>query len=194
MNKAIFLDRDGVLLSLVYDTKNDLVRTPLSVKEIVFAPHVVATLSAIQALGYKLFVVSNQPDLALKRINQKTFQAMQDHIESFFKKNQINIEEYYYCFHHPFALFPSYKKICDCKKPKPGLIFRAAKEHDIDLSRSWMIGDGVNDVIAGHTAGCRTILIANLLESGYLTILENNLNGIHPDYIVKKIEETVSIL
>ncbi len=194
MQKVIFLDRDGIINSLVYDKDLSIVRAPLSPRELTFTPRLVGILKKIQSKGFKLFVISNQPDIGLGRITKETFQKIQNKIESYFEKNNIAIDGYYYCFHHSYAKIREYKKICDCRKPKPGLLLQAAHEHDIDLSNSWMIGDGVNDVIAGHEAGCKTILIANLLESGYLSLLEKNLQGVKPDYIVKNIKDIPSIL
>lgn len=194
MNKAVFLDRDGVIISLVYDRNLSIVRTPLSAKEVTFEPSIVYILKIIQQLGYKIFVISNQPDIGLKRISKETFQTIQETIESYFVKNGVLFDGYYYCFHHQYAKLPHYKKTCNCRKPKPGLFLQAAKEHGIDLPNSWMIGDGINDVIAGHEAGCKTILIVNLLESGYLTLLEKHLQGIKPNYIVKSLNEIPPIV
>lgn len=194
MQKAVFFDRDGVLLSLVYDTEQTIIRTPISPREVKIMPYAANLLKTTKKLGYKNVVISNQPDIGLERITHTMFQKIQNVIEAQFAKNGIVIDDYYYCFHHPFATFPSYKKICDCRKPKPGLLQDAAKKHAIDLTKSWMIGDGVNDMRAGHTVGCKTILIANLPESGYLSLLEKNLKGIKPDYIVKNLKEIPNIL
>ena len=79
----------------------------------------------------------------------------------------IVIDEFYYCPHHPQGIIREYSKSCNCRKPAAGLLKTAAAEHSIDLSRSWMIGDILNDVEAGNTAGCKTILINNGNETDW---------------------------
>ena len=194
MEKAVFFDRDGTILSLVYDKNHGIVRTPLSPHGVEFMPHIVSLCKKIKSKGYKLFILSNQPDIGLGRITQKTFNAIQNKLDSYFTKYDIVFDGYYYCFHHPFAKIAPYKKMCACRKPNPGLLFQAAKEHNINLKNSWMIGDGVPDILAGQKAGCKTILIANLLESSYLSLLEKNLKGVKPDYIVKNLKEIPTLL
>lgn len=194
MKKALFLDRDGVLTQLVYDTMLGIVRTPLNVQELKLTPYAIEFLQEIKKLGYSTFIVSNQPDIGLGRISQKTFDTFHKKITNFFSATNGSIDGYYYCFHHPFAIITKYKKNCDCQKPKPGLLLQAQKEHEIDLSHSWMIGDGVNDIIAGHEAGCKTMLITNSLESGYLSIIQKQLGNIHPTNIVKSLKEAITVL
>lgn len=194
MKKVLFLDRDGVLIELVYDKTLGIVRTPLNVQELKVTPFAIEFLYETKNLGYSTFIVSNQPDIALGRISQKTFDVFHKKIISLFNTPNISIDGYYYCFHHPFARVAQYKKNCDCRKPKPGLILRAQKEHDIDLSHSWIIGDGVNDIIAGHEAGCKTMLLTNSLESGYLSIIQKQLGSIQPTNIVKTLKEAISDL
>ena len=74
-------------------------------------------------------------------------------------KDGATIDAEYYCFHHPESKIKKYKKICDCRKPKPGMLLQASKDYDIDLKKSWMIGDGLTDIQAGISAGCKTILM-----------------------------------
>lgn len=194
MKKALFLDRDGVLIELVYDTMLKIVRTPLNARELKTTPFAIDFLQETKELEYSNFIVSNQPDIGLGRISQQTFDMFHKKTMSLFSTPNVSINGYYYCFHHPFAAITEYKKNCDCRKPKPGLLLQAQKEHEIDLSHSWMIGDGVNDIIAGHEAGCKTMLITNSLESGYLSIIQKQLGNIHPTKIVKSLKEVISVL
>ena len=106
----------------------------------------------------------------------------------------IKLDGEYYCYHHPHAELSKFKMECTCRKPLPGLFLQAAKDHELDLSESWMIGDSAQDIVAGHTASCRTILIANIHEAGYLHLLEEHMQGTKPDFIVKKIPEAIPIL
>jgi len=84
---------------------------------------------------------------------------MKEKLRKELKKQDAEVDAEYYCLHHPEGINKKYTKICNCRKPKPGMILQAAKDHDIDLSKSWMIGDGITDIKAGQKAGCKTILI-----------------------------------
>ena len=84
-----------------------------------------------------------------------------EHVVRLLAESGVAIDDYRYCLHHPDALDPELARACDCRKPKPGMLLQAAAALDIDLSRSWMIGDSDADAEAGRTAGCRTILVEN---------------------------------
>lgn len=191
MNKACFFDRDGVIVEMIYDLESDRIHIPLNPNQIKFAPGIFELLKTTKKLGYKNIIISNQPDIGLKRISKINFEKVRKTIFQRLEKEGIKLDGEYYCFHHPFARLKQYKKKCDCRKPETGLILQAVKDHNIDLKKSWMIGDGVNDIIAGHQAGCKTILIANLLETEYLRIVEQKLQGIKPNYLVKNLFEVV---
>jgi len=192
MQKALFLDRDGVIVRGVYYHGHP--RTILTPEETEYITGIFNLLKHAQEKKYKIIIISNQPGIGLGRLSEETFQKISQKIVDDFRKQSITIVGAYYCFHHPYAKIAKYKKMCDCRKPEPGMLLQAAKEHNINLSKSFFIGDGVNDVIAGHRAGCKTILVANVLESEYLRLLEKNLKGIKPDYLIKKISEVSSML
>ena len=97
----------------------------------------------------------------------------------------------YYCFHHPFAIHDKYRAECDCRKPKPGLILRAADENDIDLARSFFVGDSLVDVKAGRRAGCRTILVGQLTTFLSRMIEQEDAS---PDYIVPSFKDVPALL
>lgn len=193
MNKACFFDRDGVIVQMIHDLENGHIRTVLNPDQVRFVPGIFELLKTTKNLGYRNIVISNQPDIGLKRISKTNFEKVREIISQRLKKEGIKLDEEYYCFHHPFAELPEYQKKCGCRKPEAGLILQAAKEHNINLKNSFMIGDGVNDVIAGHKTGCKTILIANLLEAEYLRLLEERLGKIKPDHIVKNLYEVVKM-
>lgn len=194
MNKAFFLDRDGVIIQMVYDLESGYIHTVLNPNQVQFVPGVFELLKETKRLGYKNIVISNQPNIGLKRISRDNFEKVKRKINQELEKQSLTLDGEYYCFHHPFADTKEYRIKCNCRKPDPGLILKAAKEHNVDLKQSFMIGDGVNDVIAGYRAGCKTILIANLLEAEYLRLLEKNLHGIKPDFIVKNLKEVKRIV
>jgi D-glycero-D-manno-heptose 1,7-bisphosphate phosphatase len=160
LKKAVFLDKDGTLIRNVPNN--------VSVDRIVFYEFVFDGLKLLRKHGYKLLIVSNQAGIALGLFDEKAFLKSIDFISSALLKEGVALDGYYYCPHSPQGVVPEYTKICDCKKPSDGLIRRAAIEHGIDLERSWMIGDILNDVEAGNRAGCRSILVDNNNETEWV--------------------------
>ena len=158
MNKAVFLDRDGVINEVVYHKEMGIVDSPFTVEQFKILPDVDKAIDKLHKLGFKVIVVSNQPGLAKDHHDLDVLEKIKEKMYS----ELVNIDADYYCLHHPEAKVKEYHVICDCRKPKPGMLLQAAKEHEIDLSKSWMIGDGINDIQAGQAAGCKTILIGRL--------------------------------
>ncbi|MDO8659050.1 MAG: HAD-IIIA family hydrolase [Candidatus Parcubacteria bacterium] len=193
-NKAIFLDKDGIVIKMHYDIVFGTIDTSLSVKQIAFVPGIFEFLHAAKNLGYLLVLISNQPAVGIKKISLQTHKKMKAYIAKILQSHGITLDEEYYCLHHPYASISKYKKDCACRKPKTGFFTQAVRDHDIDLKQSWMIGDGVYDIIAGHNAGCKTILVGNIIEAEYLSILEKKLEGIKPDYLVKYISEAENLI
>lgn len=194
MQKAFFLDRDGVIIHMVYNRENGLVHTVLDKSQIKFVPYIFKLLIKIKRLGFKIIIISNQPDIALKKISAKSFIAITKTINKKLEEKGIFFDDEYYCFHHPYSRLKKFKKKCTCRKPGISLLVKAAQKHHINLKKSWFIGDGVNDIIAGHKAGCKTILLTNSEETEYLRIFEEKLQGIKPNYIVKNLKEVIAIL
>ena len=113
-------------------------------------------------MGYKTILISNQPCIAKGNMSEETFEEIRRRMKEELAKDGALLDAEYYCFHHPEAKVEKFKGNCECRKPKPGLLLQAAKEMDIDLSQSWMIGDSLTDVKAGKSAGCGTILRAKM--------------------------------
>ena len=193
-NKAIFLDRDGIVIKMHYDRNFGTIDTPLSVKQIEFVPGIFEFLHVAKNLGFLLILISNQPAVGIKKISLQTHKKMKAYIKKTLQSHGVTLDGEYYCLHHPYASIPKYKKDCVCRKPKTGFFIQAVKDYNIDLKQSWMIGDGVYDIIAGHNAGCKTILVGNIVEGEYLDILEKKLEGIKPDYLVKYISEAKNFI
>ena len=161
-NKAVFLDRDGVINEIVYHKEMGIVDSPFTVDQFKLLPDVAKAINKFHEQGYKIIIISNQPGIAKDQYTMAVFEKIRKKMTKDLEKEGATIDAEYYCFHHPDAKIGSYKKICFCRKPKPGLILQAAKEHDIDLLKSWMIGDGITDIKAGIDAGCKTIFIGRL--------------------------------
>lgn len=160
--KAVFLDRDGVINEMVYHHEHGIIDSPFTVEEFVMIPNVGKAINRFHKQGYFVVVVSNKPGIAKKHYDMETFKKMKEKMKKELAKDKATIDAEYYCFHHPESKIEEYKKICDCRKPKPGMLFQAAKDHDINLKKSWMIGDGLTDIQAGISAGCKTILMGTL--------------------------------
>lgn len=154
VNKAVFLDKDGTLI------KDE----PYNVDpaKVVFEEDVFEGLRTLLLDGYRLVIVSNQPGLALDLFSQTELDALIRYFEDIFAENGLLLSGFYYCPHAPDGI------ACACRKPEPGLLIGAARDLNIDLGHSWMIGDILNDVEAGNRAGCQTVLIDNGNETEWL--------------------------
>ena len=153
--KAIFLDRDGTI--------NEYVGFLTDIKEFRLLDGVAEAIRKINASGYLAIVVTNQPIIARGEVSFTELQEIHNKMETLLGADGAYIDAIYFCPHHPDKGFEGerveYKISCDCRKPKPGMLLKAAEDFNIDLSRSWMVGDGKNDVEAGKNAGCKTVLI-----------------------------------
>lgn len=162
MNKAVFLDRDGVINEMVYHTDHGIIDSPFTVEQFRLLPNVHESIKEFRDMGFKVILVSNQPGVAKGHMTRQTFDKIRQHMLSELTRNGAVLDAEYYCFHHPEASEKELKQYCECRKPKPGFLQQAALEMDIDLRYSWMIGDGLTDIQAGKAAGCRTILIGRM--------------------------------
>lgn len=194
MERAVFFDRDGVILDYICDQTSGVIHPPLSPHQVKLNFSITELLNHTHQLGYLNIIISNRPDIGLKKISQSNEQAVRQKMLNQLNKQGVTVDADYYCFHHPFAKLTRFRQKCDCHKPKPGLIFQASKEHHIDLTNSWIIGDGVGDIIAGHTAGVKTILLANTLETGYLAIVQQQLGNIQPNFLAKNLKAIIKII
>lgn len=161
--KAIFLDRDGTINKYV-----GFLRSP---EELELTDDAAEAIMLINASGYLAVVVTNQPVIARGEVTWDELNEIHNKLETELGKQGAYLDGIYFCPHHPHKGYegeiPELKVDCDCRKPKPGLLLRASKDLNIDLSKSYMIGDSDIDVAAGETAGCKSIKIeeGGLLEA-----------------------------
>jgi D-glycero-D-manno-heptose 1,7-bisphosphate phosphatase len=147
MNLAVFLDRDGVInRALERDSKP---YPPRNLEEFEILPDVPEACAKLKKAGYLLIVATNQPDVGRGTLDQSVVTAIHDHM-----CRQLPIDRVEACFHPGKG-----HSNCDCRKPRPGMLLRAARALNVDLARSWMVGDRWRDVDCGHAAGCHTIFI-----------------------------------
>ena len=171
--RAVFLDRDGVInRALERDSKP---YPPRNLSEFEILPEVPAACAKLKAAGFLLIVATNQPDVGRGTLAQSVVEEIHAHLTK-----QLPIDLVEVCYHPGQGLSG-----CDCRKPKPGMLLRAAHALGIDLAQSWMVGDRWRDVDCGHAAGCRTIFI----DCGYAEELRQK-----PDFSAGNLAEAADII
>ena len=160
--KAIFLDRDGVINELVYFQEQGIIDSPFTPEQFHLCPGVTQAIRRFQNAGYKIIIVSNQPGVAKGHMTLNNFNRINETMKTQLGKEGIFLDGVYYCLHHPEGIIEQYRIDCKCRKPKPGLILKAAKDMGIDVSRSWLVGDNLTDIKAGKNAGCHTLLLGKM--------------------------------
>jgi D-glycero-D-manno-heptose 1,7-bisphosphate phosphatase len=156
---AAFVDRDGTINELVSDPRTGQPESPLRVEDVSLIPGAAGALRRLAAGGWLLVGVSNQPAAAKGTVRPEQLVEVQARVLELLAAEGVRLDLFRICPHHPDAVVPELAGPCDCRKPAPGMLIDAAGELDIDLERSWMIGDTETDVLAGAAAGCRTVLI-----------------------------------
>lgn len=160
MRKAVFIDRDGTLIKDVpYNADPALIS---------FEYHAAEMLRVLKQKDFLLIIISNQSGIARGFFSEHDVHAMHKEIQKMLLQYDVRIDAFYYCPHLKDGEIKEYAFDCDCRKPKPGLIYRAAHDFNINLKKSWMIGDILNDAEAGNAAGCKTILITNGNETEWI--------------------------
>ncbi len=160
--KAIFLDRDGTI--------NKYVGFLRSIDDFALIDGAAEVIRAINRSGYLAVVVTNQPVIARGEVSWEELREIHRKMETLLGRKGAYVDGIFICPHHPDKGFPGerpeYKIVCDCRKPKPGLLLQAAEQYNIDLSASWMIGDSANDMAAGKAAGCQTVQVCDGMSLG----------------------------
>lgn len=158
---AIFIDKDGTLVwNYPYNADPDKVH---------LMPGVSDGLPLLKALGFKLIIVTNQPGIAQGYYEESALVPIYQKLQNLCTPIGAALDGFYYCPHHPEAQRDAYRQTCACRKPKPGMLLRAAKDHEIDLESSWMIGDILDDVEAGRRAGCLSVFLDHGHETQWVT-------------------------
>jgi len=180
-DKAIFLDRDGTLIE-----DPGYLNHPAQVK---LLDGVAEALNELRGLGYKLIVVSNQSAVARGIVTEKVLGEIHDRLRQLLLQSGAYLDQIYYCPYHPDGVVPKYRKESEWRKPNPGMLLAAAERMNIDLSRSWCIGNSRSDVEAGLRAGCKTILIKRSPHYQQPQPGEPN-----PDYTAVNLKEAANII
>ncbi|MBA2705600.1 MAG: HAD family hydrolase [Blastocatellia bacterium] len=155
MNRAVFIDRDGTISEEV-GYINHLSRFRLF-------PYSATAIKQLHQNGYLAIVITNQAGVARGYFSEEMVQAIHKQMTKDLEASGAALDAIYYCAHHPSVGEPPYQFDCDCRKPKPGLLLRAAQDYDIDLRNSWMVGDRYSDIELAANAGLKSALVL----SGY---------------------------
>jgi len=182
--KAVFLDRDGVINRNVYYPDSGAYESPRTAAEFELFPDSLQALQNLQVAGYYLFLVSNQPNAAKAKSTLLELEEVQLKFEAELALAKIRFVEFFYCYHHPDSNDPIYGGPCECRKPSPYFLKRAAADHNIDLNQSWLVGDRLTDVACGCRAGVRTVLIDPNNEHGVDLAI-----GVSPEWVVSNLGE-----
>jgi D-glycero-D-manno-heptose 1,7-bisphosphate phosphatase len=150
---AVFIDKDG---TLIHDVPYNV-----DPERIELAPGAALAAMMLSEAGYALVVVSNQSGVARGMFAQDALAAVEQRLRELLADFDVPLSGFYYCPHHPQGSVPRYSTPCACRKPEPGMLLQAADDLGIDLAKSWLIGDILDDVEAGRRAGCRTVLLDN---------------------------------
>lgn len=169
--RAVFLDRDGVLN--ISEVRNGKPYAPRRLDDFHVYPECLAALTRLRQAGFLLFVVTNQPDIGNKLVEQSEVDAMNAQLTG-----TLPITHVFMCPH-------SQTEGCGCRKPRPGMLIEAAERYGVDLASSFMVGDRYGDIAAGYAAGCRTVFI----DRGY-----TETSSQAPDWIVASLTEAVDVI
>jgi D-glycero-D-manno-heptose 1,7-bisphosphate phosphatase len=189
LSKAIFLDRDGVINEMVFVKDHGFVDSPSKPKQFKIINGVATAIKIAKKHGYKVIIISNQPGIAKGYYTKKIFDAIRKKMHSELLRSNVTIDDEFYCLHHPNAKLMEYRKKCSCRKPGIELIKKATKMYDINLKKSYFIGDGLVDVQAAKKAGCKSIFVGNI--SSTITELFNE-KGVWPDHISNNLLDAIN--
>jgi D-glycero-D-manno-heptose 1,7-bisphosphate phosphatase len=171
LNRAVFLDRDGVINQA--PVRNGLPFSPASIAEFKWVEGIYVLSQQIISNGFDIFCVTNQPDVGRGLQELEVVEALHQMV-----LDELPVKKIYACYH-------SGASPCGCRKPEPGLVLKAAEDFDLDLAQSWLVGDRWKDIDAGNAAGCQTVFV----DYGY----EEKLRSV-PTYIVGTIHEVADLI
>lgn len=178
---AVFFDRDGTLIEQI-----DNLHTQ---EELRLYPDVASVTRAIHESEYLVIMVTNQPVVARGIITPQEVEGIHDTLAGLIRAQGGHLDAVYYCPHHPNANVENYRTVCTCRKPAPGMLQRAAREHNLDLSQSFIVGDSTQDIQAGIRAGVHTILV----QTGHAGKDPWQHEGT-PDHTVSRLSEILPII
>jgi len=183
--KAVFLDRDNTVIE-----DPGYISDPKVVK---LLPGVELAIKSLSQCGYKLVVVTNQSGIARGLLTEQTLEKIHAELRRQLSERGAHLDAIYYCPFHPEGTIEEYAKESDLRKPQPGMLQLGAKELDIDLSQSWMVGDSARDIEAGQRAGCKTIRVRSRADHHATPGLEDD-EAVQADYTVRNLVDAARVI
>jgi D,D-heptose 1,7-bisphosphate phosphatase len=181
VKRAVFIDKDGTLVvDVPYNVDPGRIR---------LAPRAAEALGLLAEAGFGLYLVSNQSGVARGYFTEDDLRPVEEHIRFLLATQGLALDGVYWCPHHPEGVVPPYAVSCTCRKPEPGMLVRAAAEHDLDLGASWVLGDILDDVAAAHRAGCRGAMVDVGNETEWVSG-----PGRTPDYLAKDLADAARFI
>ena len=186
LRPAVFLDRDGTLNEILYDAEGRE-ESPFTPEKLVLLPGAAELTRKVRDAGYLTVLITNQPGVAKGKVTIAGLELVHKRLLDLLAEHGGGLDRICYCPHHPIGVPGStspFVQVCDCRKPAPGMLLKAATDLGIDLSRSWMVGDRFLDIAAGNAAGCKTILLRRPVpepfngEPPQPTVLADNLHDV----------------
>lgn len=194
MNKklvpVLFIDRDGVINHMV-SSKSEGFDSPQRSEDVRLVKGIADVIVWLNKQRIPVIEITNQPGVAKGKMDMKTLESIEARVHDLLKQSGVTIDYVYRCLHHPRGVVSELTVECDCRKPKPGLLIKAAAKLHIDLKRSIMLGDNASDVEAGKNAGCKTIIFIH--EEDTPEKIEK-AKKVEADFKITKISEIIPIL
>lgn len=186
MRKAVFLDRDGVINSMIFNQERNEYEPPHRSEDVIIYDYAAESLRKLANRNFDLFIVSNQPDFAKGKTTLENLKLVKETVHEYFKKENVFFTGEYYCFHHPEGIVKEFSFDCDCRKPKTFFVDSAIEKYNIIRGLSWMIGDRESDIKLGINAGLKTVLIkSNYYHTG---------TDIRPQFIFNNLLEAAEFI
>lgn len=180
---AVFLDRDGTLIA----ENGYLCRA----EDLRLLPGAARGVRLLREAGFSVILVTNQSAVARGLLTKGQLAEINHRLQQLLGQERAVLDAVYYCPHHPGGIGP-YRKFCFCRKPEPGMLLRAALEHSLCLSSSFMVGDKLTDIIAGRRAGCRTVLVRTGYGEQELARIERE--RVAPDFVMEDLERAARLI
>lgn len=187
----MFVDRDGVINRMWFNADFGLIDSPANADQFELLPGVGKAIRSINEIGMAVVVVSNQPGIAKGKFTAALLREMEEKMLSGIAADGGKVDAIYNCLHHPEAALDEYRVRCDCRKPKPGLLVKAAADWSIDLPHSYAVGDGMTDIAAGKAAGVTALFVSSRKCYNCDALIEHQT---WPDYIVSDLGEAATVI
>jgi D-glycero-D-manno-heptose 1,7-bisphosphate phosphatase len=178
---AVFLDRDGTV-----NVEENYISSP---DQLLLIPRTGSAIRELNDLGIKVFIITNQSGVARGYFSEDTVHNVHEALRALLKKEDAFVDDFFYCPHLPGAEDKRYNIVCDCRKPKPGMLFQAQKKYAIDLRRSFVVGDRCIDIAAGKAAGAGTVMVSTGYGSEEILKCRNE-----PDFFADDLQAGVNYI